>query len=175
MFTLRTQNKNRVSDQEKYGALSNTQMDGSLIKLGAFLDSNKKYDGTKKLKSFNRKKVATKALRSGQTAELICAMNENENPFKVSWSFRSRKSRKPTHIGHFYFNGLNTRYLSRFHNISVEWKEYGGVSKLTIPDVSKDLEGSYYCTVKTIEGNNYCISKEKFIIKVKGIIVCLNA
>ena len=167
--------KIRISYREENDALSNTQIDTDLIKLRSFLNNNRTYDGSQKYNSFNRKKVTTKTLRSGQTAELTCEINECENPFKVSWSFRSRTIRKRKHIGNFYLNGLNSRYLSRVHNISVEWNESDGFSKLSIPDVRKDLEGSYYCTVKTIKRNNSCISKEKFIIKVKGIIVCFHA
>ena len=172
---INSSTKISISDREENDALSNTQIDTDLIKLRSFLNNNKSFDGSQKYNSINRKKVTTKTLRSGQTAVLTCEINECENPFKVSWSFRSRTIRKRKHIGNFYLNGLNARYLSRVHNISVEWNESDGFSKLSIPDVRKDLEGSYYCTVKTIERNNSCISKEKFIIKVKGIIVCFHA
>ena len=163
--------KIRISDREENNALSNTQIDTDLSKSRSFLNNNKRFDGSQKYNSINRKKLTTKTLRSGQTAELICEINECENPFKVSWSFRSRKLRKRTHIGKFYLNGLNTRYLSRFPNISVEWNKYDGFSRLTLPDVRKDLEGSYYCTVKAVEGSNFCHSMQKFVIKVKGIVI----
>ena len=167
--------KIRISEKEEINALSNTQIDTDLIKLRSFLNNNKRYDGSQKYNSFNRKKVTTKTLRSGQTAEFTCEINECENPFKVSWSFRSREIRKRTHIGNLYLNGLNLRYLSRFHNISIEWNKYDGFSKLTLPDVRKDLEGSYYCTVKAIERNNSCLSMQKFVIKVKGIVISFCA
>jgi len=164
---INSSTKISISDREENDALSNTQIDTDLIKLRSFLNNNKSFDGSQKYNSINRKKVTTKTLRSGQTAELICEINECENPFKVSWSFRSRTIRKRKHIGNFYLNGLNARYLSRVHNISVEWNESDGFSKLSIPDVRKDLEGSYYCTVKAIERNCSCLSMQKFATKIK--------
>ena len=126
-------------------------------------------DESNSIVTFNKKRVSTKVLRSGVSDKLSCDLNKCENIVKVVWSFRSRKTRKRLRIGKIHFNGNNTRYFSTYPNITVEWENGSGFSKLYLPNVNKDMEGSYYCAVKTIKRDNFCPRLQKTVIKIKGI------